>query len=86
MIILDKKLYLKKSWKLFISLMSNSREAIHLARLLSLTSLKEWCLGRISLHSLAGDHKEAQALTEEHMEMLKNIDPRGTLWMETKAE
>jgi hypothetical protein len=38
-------------------------------------------MDRISIHSLSGSHDDARALTEEHMEMLRQIDSRSTLWM-----
>ena len=50
-------------------------------RLQNLTKLRDWCMDRISTHSLSGCHDDARALTEEHMEMLKQIDSRSTLWM-----
>ena len=40
-----------------------------------------WCYKRASLLSLTGRDKEAQALTEEHMESLKNAKPEETLWV-----
>jgi len=49
--------------------------------MLNLTAVRDWCMDRISLHSLSGSHDEARALTEEHMEMLRQIDARSTLWM-----
>ncbi len=49
--------------------------------MLNLTAVRDWCMDRISIHSLSGCHDEARALTEEHMEMLKQIDSRSTLWM-----
>ena len=39
-----------------------------------------WCYQRASHLSLTGHDKEAQALTEEHMESLKNAKPEETLW------
>ena len=39
-----------------------------------------WCYQRASHLSLTGRDKEAQALTEEHMESLKNAKPEETLW------
>ena len=38
-------------------------------------------MDRIAWHSLAGDHDDAQAITEEHMEMLMEVNPRKILWM-----
>ena len=39
---------------------------------------------KISLHSLEGDHANAQAITEEHMEMLMNANPDEGIWMKAK--
>ena len=50
------------------------------ARTHHLTNIRNWCLSTISMHSLAGDHDTAQALTNEHMELLKQVDPSQTLW------
>jgi len=33
------------------------------------------------MHSLAGDHETAQALTNEHMELLKQVDSSQVLWI-----
>ena len=54
---------------------------ISLKQQVALTEIRDWCMSRISLLSLADDHDEAQALTQEHMEMLKMINPNKTLWM-----
>ena len=61
--------------------MPDSRDRVHLERMLNLTAIRDWCMDRISLHLLSGSHDEARALTEEHMEMLRQIDARSTLWM-----
>lgn len=61
--------------------MHESGDRTHLERMLNLTAVRDWCMDRISIHSLSGCHDEARALTEEHMEMLKQIDSRSTLWM-----
>ena len=61
--------------------MAKSRDRIHLERMLNLTADRDWCMDRISIHSLSGSDDDARALTEEHMEMLKQIDSRSTLWM-----
>ena len=37
------------------------------------------------MHSLAGDHETAQALTNEHMELLKQIDSSQVLWITGKT-
>ena len=39
-----------------------------------------WCYQRAAHLSVTGHDKEAQALTEEHMESLKNAKPEETLW------
>ena len=61
--------------------MAKSRDRIYLERMLNLTEVRDWCMDRISIHSLSGSDDDARALTEEHMEMLKQIDSRSTLWM-----
>jgi len=33
------------------------------------------------MHSLAGDHENAQAITNEHMELLKQVDSSQTMWI-----
>ena len=40
-----------------------------------------WRYKRSSNLSLTGHDKEAQALTEEHMESLQNTKPEETLWV-----
>ena len=50
-----------------------------------LTGIRNWCLNTISMHSLAGDHETAQALTNEHMELLKQVDSSQTLWIAVKT-
>ena len=51
------------------------------ARTHHLTGIRNWCLNRISIHSLAGDHENAQAITNEHMELLKQVDSSQTMWI-----
>ena len=51
---------------------------------MSLNSVRDWCMRKISLHSLEGEHPNAQAITEEHMEILMNINPDEVLWMKVK--
>ena len=46
----------------------------------ALREINAWCYERASHLSLTGHDKEAQALTEEHMESLKNAKPEETLW------
>ena len=36
---------------------------------------------RISLHSLAGEHEDAQVISDEHMETLMGANDEHTLWM-----
>ena len=48
---------------------------------MSLNSVRDWCMKKISLHSLEGEHANAQAITEEHMEMLMNVNPDEVIWM-----
>ena len=60
--------------KLDSSQITNQRE-------LQLKSLREWCIGRISLHSLSGEHEDAQAISDEHMETLMGANEEHTLWM-----
>ena len=50
-------------------------------RQMQLKSLRNWCMDKISFHSLSGDHSDAQAITEEHMEMLMETNAECTLWM-----
>ncbi|AII49150.1 hypothetical protein KR52_08345 [Synechococcus sp. KORDI-52] len=46
-----------------------------------LREINAWCLQRASHLSLTGQEHEAQALTEEHMETLRNIRLEKTLWI-----
>ena len=47
----------------------------------TLREVTAWCYERASHLSLTGLDKEAQALTEEHMESLQNAKPEETLWV-----
>ena len=47
----------------------------------TLNDIKDWCFGRASHLSLAGQHQAAQALTNEHMEALETIRPEKMLWL-----
>ena len=40
-----------------------------------------WCYERASHLSLTGQDQAAQALTEEHMELLQDAKPEKTLWV-----
>ena len=55
------------------------------ARFHHLTDIRNWRLRTISMHSLAGDHETAQALTNEHMELLKQVDSSQVLWITGKT-
>jgi hypothetical protein len=60
--------------KLDSSKITNQRE-------MQLKSLRRWCMERISLHSLSGEHEDAQAISDEHMETLMGANEEHTLWM-----
>ena len=47
----------------------------------TLREINEWCYRQASHLSLTGHDKEAQALTEEHMESLQNSKPEKMLWI-----
>ena len=53
----------------------------HRHRAKTLNDIKDWCFGRASQLSLAGQHQAAQALTNEHMEALEVIRPEKMLWL-----
>ena len=48
----------------------------------TLQEINAWCYERASHLSIAGHDKAAQALTEEHMESLQNVNPENLLWIE----
>ena len=48
----------------------------------TLEEINTWCFQRASHLSITGDDKAAQALTEEHMELLQNVNPENLLWVE----
>ena len=50
-------------------------------REMHLKTLRRWCMDRISIHSLSGEHEDAQAISDEHMEMLMGANEEHTLWM-----
>ena len=64
--------------------MNSDKQERNLSRALSLNSVRDWCMRKISLHSLEGEHANAQAITEEHMEMLINVNPDEVIWMKVK--
>ena len=47
----------------------------------TLQEINAWCYQRASHLSTTGHDKAAQALTEEHMESLKNINAENMLWV-----
>ena len=47
----------------------------------TICEINAWCYERASHLSLTGHDKEAQALTEEHMESLQNAKPEKMLWV-----
>ena len=47
----------------------------------TLREINAWCYERASHLSLTGHDKEAQALSEEHMESLQNARPEKILWI-----
>ena len=47
----------------------------------TLHEINAWCYQRASHLSLNGNEKAAQALTEEHMEILQNAKPDNMLWV-----
>ena len=44
--------------------------------------INAWCYQRASHLSINGHDKAAQALTEEHMELLQNVNPEDLLWVQ----
>ena len=64
--------------------MNSDKQERNLSRALSLNSVRDWCMRKISLHSLEGEHANAQAMTEEHMEILMNVNPDEVIWMKVK--
>ena len=64
--------------------MNPDKQQKNLSRALSLNSVRDWCMKKISLHSLEGEHANAQAITEEHMETLMNVNPDEIIWMKVK--
>ena len=48
----------------------------------TLAEINAWCYQRASHLSITGHDKEAQALTEEHMESLQDVNPENLLWVE----
>ena len=48
----------------------------------TLQEINAWCYQRASHLSITGHDNAAQALTEEHMELLQDINPENVLWLE----
>lgn len=60
----------------------HSREDVEiLNRVLQLTSLRDWCMERLSVLSLRSDLEDARCLTSEHLEMLAETNAWTTLWV-----
>ena len=47
----------------------------------TLQEINAWCYQRASHLSITGHDKAAQALTEEHMESLQNVNAENILWI-----
>ena len=47
----------------------------------TLRAINAWCYERASHLSLTGQDQAAQALTEEHMELLQDTKPEKMLWV-----
>lgn len=61
--------------------MAPQNEQTSIKRTLNLTELRDWCMERISYLSLHGGDIDAQAITDEHLELLRCVDSETTLWM-----
>ena len=48
----------------------------------TIQEINAWCYQRASHLSVTGHDKAAQALTEEHMESLQEVNPENLLWIE----
>ena len=48
----------------------------------TLQEINAWCYQRASHLSITGHDKAAQALTEEHMESLQDVNTENLLWVE----
>ena len=48
----------------------------------TLQEINAWCYKRASHLSITGHDKAAQALTEEHMESLQDVNTENLLWVE----
>jgi hypothetical protein len=63
------------------SQMHSSEDSEILNRVLQLTSLRDWCMERLSVLSLRSDLEDARCLTSEHLEMLAETNAWTTLWV-----
>jgi hypothetical protein len=63
------------------SQMHSNEENEILNRILQLTSLRDWCMERLSLLSLRSDLEDARCLTSEHLEMLVETNAWNILWL-----
>lgn len=63
------------------SQMHSSEENEILNRILQLTSLRDWCMERLSLLTLRSDLEDARCLTSEHLEMLVETNAWNILWL-----
>ena len=52
----------------------------------TIREINAWCYQRASRLSINGHNKAAQALTEEHMELLQNIKTEDLLWIESQQK
>ena len=48
----------------------------------TLQEINAWCYQRASHLSITGQDTAAQALTEEHMESLQNVNTENLLWVD----
>ncbi len=63
------------------SQMHSSEDIEILNRILQLTSLRDWCMERLSVLSLRSDLEDARCLISEHLEMLAETNAWTTLWV-----
>ena len=64
-----------------ISVIPKDMSKIDQLRNKTLQEINAWCYKRASQLSITGRDKAAQALTEEHMELLQNVNPENFLWV-----
>ena len=56
-------------------------DEINQRRKKTLQEINKWCYQRASHLSTTGRDKAAQALTDEHMESLQNVNAENMLWV-----